>query len=403
VIKISGVLSKAHSQLFRPVILVVTSYFLIDRRGIEGPIGEHYVGLYGTFVKNYSKLYKVFWYSTDDSTLHIFNENGNVANSAKMPMPIAILKALAEARKSRESVPSFTAIIAYYYAAKNRPVSYFISLSFFHLLKMLGLVNVIVDIVDPPVEVHITYSESPSPRKVFWGTLLDIVTLKRGTFMWFCSTSYQKYLTKRYDISLDRTHVIYDGSVPELITPKPPKAKGPLTVFYSGSMLNIKGIPQLIESINELRKKGVEITLMLTGGRLRVRSRPWIKSFWFNDWFEWIRALCEEADICVVPYPKRLHWDLTHHIKLPDYMAAGKPIVAMYGRETASLLEKHKCGLTATNWDEFQEHIIRLYKDRELAKTLGENGRKAVEEFFNYTNLSEMLHKVIQGHLKVAH
>jgi len=83
-------------------------------------------------------------------------------------------------------------------------------------------------------------------------------------------------------------------------------------------------------------------------------------------------------------------------------MAAGKPIVSMYGKETASILEKYKCGLTATSWDEFQEHIIRLYKDRKLAKTLGENGRKAVEEFFNYKNLSEMLNKVIQGRLKIA-
>lgn len=401
-LKISGVIPNTSSQLLTSVILIVTDWFYIDRQRIEGPSSEHYVGLYGTFVKRYSRLYKIFWYSTDDCSLHTFNADGNIANLAKMPMPIAILKALAEARRSSESVPPLTAIIGYYYAAKDRPASYFISMLFFHLLRMMGLVNVILDIMDPPVEVHITYTESPSLKKVFLGTLLDIVTLKKGTYMWFCSSSYQKYMTKKYGICHDRTHVIYDGSVPDLITPRPPKAKGPLTLFYSGSLLNIKGIPQLIESIDELRKKGFEITLILTGGRLRVKSRPWIKKTWFNDWFEWIKALCEEADICVVPYPRRVHWDLTHHIKLPAYMAAGKPIVSMYGRETASILEKYKCGLTATSWGEFQEHIIALYKDRKLAKTLGENGRKAVEEFFNYKNLSEMLHNLIQEHLKVA-
>lgn len=396
-----------HTQFIKSVVLFVTNYFILDPRGIGGGISEHYVGLYGTFIRKYSKIYKIFWYSAHDSTLYVFDKKGNIRNSARTPMPLAILKALAEARKSSGSIPSFTAIIAYYYAAKNKPASFLISLFLLHILRIMGLVNVMADIIDPPVEVQVTYSESPSLEKIVLGTLLDILTLKKGTLMWFCSNAYQKYLTQKYRIPLHRTDVLYDGSVPDLITPKAPKEQGSLTVFYSGALQSIKGIPQLIESIERLRKKGVEVTLLLTGGLSRpsspyvkVENKPWIESMFVSDWVEWVKILSERADVCVIPYPRRIHWDLTFHMKLPDYMAAGKPIVAMYGTETAHILEKYKCGLIANNWEEFEQHITRLYKDRVLAMTLGDNGRKAVEEFFNYTNLAKTLHDMIQKRLR---
>jgi glycosyltransferase involved in cell wall biosynthesis len=394
-----------YSRFIKSVVLIVASEFLLDPKRIAGGINEHYVGLYGAFVRRYSKIYKILWYSAREGTLHTFDTNGNIAKSTKMPMPLAILKVLVDARKSSGSIPLFTVIIAYYYAAKDKPVSYLISLSLFHILRIMGLANVIADVIDPPVEVQDVF-ESPPLKKVLLGTILDIITLKKGIHMWFCSNSYQKYMTKKYRIPYHRTHVIYDGSVPELITPKPPKEKGSLTVFYSGALLSIKGVPQLVKSIEKLRKKGIEVTLLLTGGVRRPSrphvevDKPWGKSIFVSDWLEWTKILSEQADICVIPYPRKLHWDLTFHMKLPDYMAAGKPIVSMYGTETAHILKKYKCGLIAKNWEEFEKHITRLYQDRTLANTLGNNGRKAVEEYFNYENLAGMLHEIIQKCLR---
>ncbi len=396
------------SYSIRSAALIIASYFIIDPKKIGGGISEHYVGLYGTFIRKYSKTYKIYWHSVDDNTLRKFDTNGNITNLDRMLMPVAILKVLADARKSSRSIPSFTAIIAYYYAAEKRPVSFLVSMFLLHLLRIIGFVNVIADIIDPTVEVQVTYSKSPSLRKTVLGTLLDIITLKKGTLMWFCSDSYQKYLTRKHSIPHQRTYVIYDGSVPELITPKPPKKKGPLTVFYSGAIRSTRGVPQLIESINKLRKKGIDVTLLLTGGMSPPRNpdvelpdAPWVKAIFLGDWFEWVHVLSERADICVIPYPRKVHWDLTFHMKLPDYMAAGKPIVSMYGTETAHILGRYKCGLVASNWVEFEEQITKLYNDRQLAKSLGDNGRKAVEEFFNYPRLAKTLHEIIQKNLRL--
>jgi glycosyltransferase involved in cell wall biosynthesis len=380
-------------------MLFITNYFILNPRAIGGGISEHYVELYRTFIEKYCRIYDIFWYSADDSILRMFDANGNIVNSSKTTMPMTILKVLTRARRIAERRPSLIAIIAYYYAAKRKPMSFLFSICILHLLRIMGFATVIADIVDPPVEVHITYTDFPSLRKIIYGTMMDIMTLKKGTHVLFCSNSYKGYLTKKYGIPSRRTHVIYHGSFPDLIHSKPPRAKGPLTMFYSGSLLKVKGIPQLIESVSKLREKGIKVSLLLTGGKLEMKTEPWVNSIRLNDWFEWVKILSEEADICVIPYPKRIHWDLVHHCKLSDYMAAGKPVVSMYGKETASILKQYNCGLIANNWNEFQDHIIRLYKDRELAKFLGENGRKAVEQFFNRKYTAGMLNKLIQRHL----
>lgn len=394
--------STAPSHAVRSAVLFMTSYIICDPREIEGGIGERYVGLYSGLIERYSKIYNVFWYATNANTLYTFDKNGCIVKLTKVPMPIAIFKALAEAKKGSESMPPLTTIIAYHYAATSKPLSFLISVAFFLFLRIIGLVNVIIDIIDPPVEVHVTYTRSPSVKAIFLGTVLDFITLNLGTTLITVSNSYRKYLTEKYRWLRDKTFVIYNATFPRLIVAKPSKGKGPLTIFYAGSMMDVKGIPRLIKCIADLRDKGLAVNLLLTGSNLKIEGKLWVKSIRIDDWREWTKVLSEQADICVIPYPRRVHWDFTHHCKLSDYMAAGKPIVSMYGTETANILDKCECGLTANSWKQFGEHILRLYEDRKFAKSLGQNGRKAVEKLFDYATRAKMLHDVIQRHLKVT-
>lgn len=389
-----------HPSLAKSFFLIVSSYLLIDPRKIGGGIGEHYVELYGTFVKRYSEIYKIFWYSVRDGALYTFGSNGKIVNLQEMSMLMAILKVVTKARKSSRTIPPLTAIIAYYYAIENNVIGFLVSLLLFFFLRIMGLVNLILDVIDPPVEVHVTYNDRPSGKKIIFGTVLDILTLNTCTAMWTASRSYKKYLAKKYRIHHRKIHVNYHGSFPALIASSPPKAQGPLTVLYSGSMLKVKAVTRLIESIGRLREKNIKVNLLLTGGNLAIAGKPWIKSRMVRDWFKWISVLSSQADVCVIPYPRRVHWDLTHHCKLPDYMAAGKPVVSMYGKETAFILKTYNCGLVANDWDEFERHIIQLYKDRELAKKLGDNGREAVERIFNCEKRTQILHEIVSKYLK---
>jgi glycosyltransferase involved in cell wall biosynthesis len=66
-------------------------------------------------------------------------------------------------------------------------------------------------------------------------------------------------------------------------------------------------------------------------------------------------------------------------IKLLNYMAAGKPIVAMRG--TAKILREGKNGLVADTWEELGEKIVMLLRNKELSKGLGEAGRSELGWF----------------------
>jgi len=59
--------------------------------------------------------------------------------------------------------------------------------------------------------------------------------------------------------------------------------------------------------------------------------------------------------------------------------------------ETGNIIRTFNCGLVARDWNEFELHLKRLYRDREFAKKLGENGRRAAEKYFNYELLAEAL------------
>jgi len=72
--------------------------------------------------------------------------------------------------------------------------------------------------------------------------------------------------------------------------------------------------------------------------------------------------------------------------KMYEYMALGIPIIASNFSAWVELVEDEKCGFCVdpTNVDDLKEKIERLLKDPELAKTLGLNGRRVVEQRFNW-------------------
>ena len=84
-------------------------------------------------------------------------------------------------------------------------------------------------------------------------------------------------------------------------------------------------------------------------------------------------------------------------------MAAGKPVISTNLKETAKVLKMFNCGLVARDWKEFELHIERLYYDRELAKKLGENGRKAADKYLNNELLAEGLLKNVLKTFNIEH
>lgn len=376
--------------------LIVTSYFAVDPNDIKGGIGERYVGLYGSFVRRFSEKYAIYWHSRDDRLLREFHGKSNVAKRVQLSLPLAILSLTAKSLKSTRFRKPLIVLIAYPYAM-HRTLESLISLSLLSILSFFKAVAVIVDDFDPPIEAYITWNERIPLKLLLSLKTLEIAILKLAKLVIFPSESYKNYFSKRYKRSACKFQALPNGSFVDIITPKP-TGTGELKVLYSGSLYPVKDIPRLIECIQNIRIRGLKVNLTLTGELgMKLEDKPWVAYRGVEkNWLSWVKNVLEQADVCVLPYPRRAHWNLTHLAKISDYMAAGKPVISTDLMETSRIFRTYHCGLIARDWDHFEQLLVKLYEHRELAVEIGEAARRAVEEHFDYRKIAANLEKLIR-------
>lgn len=385
-------------------LLIISKDITINSKNIREGIGHRYAGLYGSFVnhwRNDVEESKVYWYSCREYCLYEIKKKGAEC-VRKTFMPFAVFKSFKEASKS--SSPRLIVIIGYphgLYKGFSKSV-YVFTLMVLRVLNLLKFTLLLVDDFDPPLETAVAFEYTPSfLTRVLYYTL-DVFTLKKN-FIITTTRSYKIHLSRKYKLQQRNVFVIPNGSLlANFVSAVPPKSTGPLTVLYAGSLLPAKDIHRLINCIRNLRMKNCDLKLVLTGRKLmNIDGFSWLEYANPDNWLFWVKKYLKTADICVVPYPRRFHWNYTSLAKLFDYMAGGKPVVAMNLTETTKVIQGHNCGLIANDWAEFESQVQRLYENRQLAKALGMNGRKAAENEYNYGQLSRKLEKIVFSCLRL--
>ena len=95
----------------------------------------------------------------------------------------------------------------------------------------------------------------------------------------------------------------------------------------------------------------------------------------------------------------------THNFpgKTLDYMYAGIPIIAKLnaGNDLERIISEANCGyVSSSGLDELKPKIISLYKDEDLRKSLGRNGRSYLEENLTskraYNEMSRVFNLIIE-------
>jgi glycosyltransferase involved in cell wall biosynthesis len=79
--------------------------------------------------------------------------------------------------------------------------------------------------------------------------------------------------------------------------------------------------------------------------------------------------------------------------KLFDYMAAGIPVIASDFTNISKIVKEADCGILVdpTDAEDVADAVVYLVEHPEEAKRMGENGRKAVEEKYNWEKMEEKL------------
>ena len=181
-----------------------------------------------------------------------------------------------------------------------------------------------------------------------------------------------------------------------------------IRLIYSGGIVRVRAIKEIIESLS-LVEKNVKLILVGKfqdkGLEEELRKMATWEKVDFKGWLSQKEnyQLMEEADIglaCFYPEPNHLK---SIPNKLFEYMSAGIPIIVSDFPLWRNIIEKENCGLSVDpkNPKEIARAINYLAENPQKATQMGENGKRAVLEKYNWERESRKLFEIYDNLAKL--
>lgn len=172
-------------------------------------------------------------------------------------------------------------------------------------------------------------------------------------------------------------------------------------VIYVGELSEWHGTDVLIN----IAKKIEDVKFLMVGKNLKllykkVKKMGISKKFIFTGFIEHndVPKYISVADVAVAPYKKtdKMTTFYFSPIKIFEYLACEKPVVASNIEVIDSIIKECKCGLLAKPNDanDFAEKIKVLLNDSRLRKKFGKNGRAVVVSTYTW---SKVVEKILEG------
>jgi glycosyltransferase involved in cell wall biosynthesis len=188
-------------------------------------------------------------------------------------------------------------------------------------------------------------------------------------------------------------------------------ANGPITAIHLGLISRVRGWPQLLEAITLVASERLRVHIVGTfndGSQAKFEEQ--VRRLGLNhrvqvgEWmpFEEAYQRLLSADIGLVllqPGIQNHVYALPH--KMFDYMLAGLPVIApKFAEEVAPIIQEADCGILidTSNPAEIAEALSRLVNDQKERERLGQNGRRAVIERYNWESEAQ---KLLQMYLEL--
>ncbi len=175
---------------------------------------------------------------------------------------------------------------------------------------------------------------------------------------------------------------------------------GEPTLVYAGGLTQTRGISEIVQAmahLNSARKAklvlygkfepaGYQEVVQALRGSDRVEYQGWVKP-------EELWQKLAQASIGIVCLHHVSQYTVALPTKLFEYMAVGLPVIASNFPLWKEIVEGNNCGLTVNPLDpeEIARAIEYLLDHPEESREMGENGRRAVAEKYNWEKESQRL------------
>jgi len=204
-----------------------------------------------------------------------------------------------------------------------------------------------------------------------------------------------KSLTKRSDLELSPNGILIDDYTPEKLALKSP------SIGFLGNMSyrpNIDAVHRLVVLYRDLKESVPDLSLYIIGrdpdhSLLDYAKDPDIT---FTGTIDCIWPYVNAIDVFVMP----MAMGAGQQNKLLEVMFAARPIVASSIANGGVLAVDGESVLIADDHETLKEKTLSLLLDSELRQRLGANGKKFVDEKYNWDRIAEHFAATIDPNYK---
>lgn len=244
--------------------------------------------------------------------------------------------------------------------------------------------------------------------------LLEKLACRLADHIIATNESYKQIAIERHNVPAERITVVRNGVEVPRDRPVPPdhglRRKGKTIIAFLGVMGFQDGMDYLIRALRHLRydlgRRDFYCVLMGAGDALAsvtklARELGLEKHVWFTGLVQGDRlaGYLSAADICVDPDPGCEYNDRSTMIKMMEYMAYAKPIVAFDLREHRVTAESAAMYVKPNDELAFARALAELMNDPAKRKAMGMFGRQRIETqlawHYSIPNLLAVYRKVL--------
>ncbi len=190
--------------------------------------------------------------------------------------------------------------------------------------------------------------------------------------------------------------------------PLPDAFAGRPLLIFTGILVGDRGLDVAIAGLAQLGSRSPRPALLVIGdGPARDRYEAQARALGlgadvcFAGWIDHaeLPAWLRRADVGILPFHACTHIDTTLANKLFDYMALGLPVLASDARPMRRVLAETHAGVTFRAGDaaDFARAAASMLDEPAARRAMGERGRKAAAETYNWSRDAERLLAAVES------
>jgi len=271
--------------------------------------------------------------------------------------------------------------------------------------------------------IFIDFTDFYSDIARFENPFLVPVFQKLERFVLFNSTKVvvvsdeMKNVLTKMGVPDEKIHIIPDGTDIEMFNPNIDCSElrsrynlynCPVIIFH-GDIKPWDGLDILLHAFALVLKHVPNTKLFIIGNgsphsfkvKKLARDLKINSSVVFTGWINYnqVREFLAIADVGVMPLRSTLETNCYLSFKLFEYCAMGKPVIVSDVKAISKIIKKHNNGILVKPGDieSLTKELLTILTNRNMARVLGKNGRKLVEEKYNWDTIMNEEAKLYEG------